>query len=345
VTVPRPSATEDLREEMPTISIIYDFSTEAQLITISTVVLLGEDHLGSFFFIRKSDIVFNDANSKSRSFSLADVEMVLHRPYLHVDRGSQILPQFAAFVFLLSPARRSPLHFAAFEKSHSPEHEIAANGTVSQDSVPHFSEQWTQGKLSNYVYLMYLNLLADRSFNDLSQYPVFPWILTNYESEELDLKNPNNFRDLTKPIGALNAHRIEAIRKKRALFDPENLANCFFFSSHYSKASYVLHYLVRVESLTTPHISMYNQKFDDAERPFSSISKCFESISGITSDFQELIPEFFTFPEFLLNADGFDLGNDVIFPPWAHNSPHEFIHMHREALKSEFVSAHLNDHP
>ena len=27
--------------------------------------------------------------------------------------------------------------------------------------------------------------LADRSFNDLTQYPVFPWILADYKSEEL----------------------------------------------------------------------------------------------------------------------------------------------------------------
>lgn len=37
-----------------------------------------------------------------------------------------------------------------------------------------------------------------RTYNDLNQYPVFPWVLTNYESEELDLTLPGNFRDLSK---------------------------------------------------------------------------------------------------------------------------------------------------
>lgn len=37
-----------------------------------------------------------------------------------------------------------------------------------------------------------------RTFNDLNQYPVFPWVITNYESEELDLTLPSNFRDLSK---------------------------------------------------------------------------------------------------------------------------------------------------
>lgn len=34
-------------------------------------------------------------------------------------------------------------------------------------------------------YLMYLNSLADRTFNDLTQYPVFPWILSDYTSSYL----------------------------------------------------------------------------------------------------------------------------------------------------------------
>ncbi|CAG9133049.1 unnamed protein product [Plutella xylostella] len=37
-----------------------------------------------------------------------------------------------------------------------------------------------------------------RTYNDLNQYPVFPWVLTNYESEELDLSQPSNYRDLSK---------------------------------------------------------------------------------------------------------------------------------------------------
>ena len=37
-----------------------------------------------------------------------------------------------------------------------------------------------------------------RTYNDLSQYPVFPWVLTNYDSSELDLSLPSNYRDLSK---------------------------------------------------------------------------------------------------------------------------------------------------
>lgn len=42
--------------------------------------------------------------------------------------------------------------------------------------------------------------LPGRTYNDLNQYPVFPWVITNYDSEELDLTLPSNFRDLSKVI-------------------------------------------------------------------------------------------------------------------------------------------------
>ena len=49
---------------------------------------------------------------------------------------------------------------------------------------------------------MHLNTLAGRSYNDLMQYPVFPWILAKYDGEELDLNDVSTFRDLSKPMGA-----------------------------------------------------------------------------------------------------------------------------------------------
>ena len=69
------------------------------------------------------------------------------------------------------------------------------------------------------------------------------------------------------------------------------------------------------------------------------------------NDGKELIPEFFYLPEFLTNLNQFDLGklqandqilDDVQLPTWAHNSPEEFIHLHRLALESDYVSAHLH---
>ncbi|KAG8125672.1 hypothetical protein E2320_020816 [Naja naja] len=54
------------------------------------------------------------------------------------------------------------------------------------------TQRWQHREISNFEYLMFLNTIAGRTYNDLNQYPVFPWVITNYESEELDLTLPNH---------------------------------------------------------------------------------------------------------------------------------------------------------
>lgn len=41
--------------------------------------------------------------------------------------------------------------------------------------------QWQERKITNLEYLSYLNSIADRSYNDLTQYPVFPWCVSFLE--------------------------------------------------------------------------------------------------------------------------------------------------------------------
>ena len=39
-----------------------------------------------------------------------------------------------------------------------------------------------------------------------------PWVIKNYTSEELDLEDKDNYRDLSKPIGALNKERLDRLK-------------------------------------------------------------------------------------------------------------------------------------
>ena len=74
---------------------------------------------------------------------------------------------------------------------------------TTEKDISYFTDLWVRDRLSNFDYLMTLNTYAQRSFMDLTQYPVFPWVIKDYESEKLDLLKPDTFRDLSKPIGAL----------------------------------------------------------------------------------------------------------------------------------------------
>lgn len=210
-------------------------------------------------------------------------------------------------------------------------------------------ERWARWEISNFEYLMELNTLAGRSYNDITQYPVFPWVLADYCSKTLDLGDPTLYRDLSKPIGALNPDRLKKFQERYCSFDDPVIPK-FHYGSHYSSAGTVLHYLVRVEPFTTLAIQLQGGKFDHADRMFSDISSTWNGVLEDMSDVKELVPEMFYLPEVLTNVNSIDFGTTqlggkldaVKLPPWA-DSPVDFIHKHRMALESEHVSAHLHE--
>uniref|UniRef100_A0A7M4E3Q1 Neurobeachin-like protein 2 n=1 Tax=Crocodylus porosus TaxID=8502 RepID=A0A7M4E3Q1_CROPO len=227
--------------------------------------------------------------------------------------------------------------------SRSPQELLKASG---------LTQKWVYREISNFEYLMQLNTIAGRTYNDLSQYPVFPWILQDYVSETLDLNNPAVFRDLSKPIGLANEKHAKDVKEKYESFeDPTGMIDKFHYGTHYSNAAGVMHYMIRTEPFTTLHIQLQSGRFDCSDRQFHSVPAAWQARMENPVDVKELIPEFFYFPEFLENQNGFDLGSlqlsndkvtDVVLPKWA-CSREDFISKHRKALESEYVSAHLHE--
>ena len=60
---------------------------------------------------------------------------------------------------------------------------------------------------------MHLNVMSGRTFNDLTQYPLFPWILSNYDENEPTFLI-KDYRDLSKPVGALGQERLKILLKR-----------------------------------------------------------------------------------------------------------------------------------
>jgi len=217
-------------------------------------------------------------------------------------------------------------------------------------NVSTVTDLWCKRQISNFEYIMQLNIMAGRTFNDIRQYPVFPWILSDYTSETLNLNDPHVFRDLSKPVGALNSDRLAKLIERYNDLDDCEEHEKFLYGSHYSSPGIVLHYLIRQEPFTTMAIDLQSGRFDCADRIFSNIGDCWHNCLHGSADVKELIPEFFTCPEMFLNSNKFNLGinqeknavDDVVLPPWAKDSVHEFVRLHRLALESEYVSQNLH---
>jgi factor associated with neutral sphingomyelinase activation len=207
-------------------------------------------------------------------------------------------------------------------------------------------QEWQNGALSNYDYLLALNSAAGRTFQDLSRYPVFPWVIADYTSSSLDLNNESTFRDLSKPMGALNPDRLEYFQGR--LKGMQDLQDPFLYGTHYSAPGYILYYLVRC--MPEHMLCLQNGKFDSPDRMFYSIAHCYSCALTNHADVKELIPEFYACGDFdfLINARSLQLGatqngdrvNDVDLPNWA-RSPRDFLKKNRKALESDFCTRKL----
>lgn len=115
----------------------------------------------------------------------------------------------------------------------------------TEGAVENMASRWRNREISNFDYLMYLNSAAYRTFSDFTQYPILPWVIKDYSSEVLDLANPDTFRDLKKPIGALNPRRLQTFKQRYQEMPPPK----FLYGTHYSAPGYVIGLLIRKNPL------------------------------------------------------------------------------------------------
>jgi factor associated with neutral sphingomyelinase activation len=110
-------------------------------------------------------------------------------------------------------------------------------------SLQQATEEWEEQGMSNYEYLIFLNFMSGRTFNDLTQYPVMPWTRIDFEPRnKLAPGSPKgsvspvaskgsvsavasdgnsapsrraevfrSFRDLSKNVGALSAQLLAKV--------------------------------------------------------------------------------------------------------------------------------------
>jgi factor associated with neutral sphingomyelinase activation len=72
-----------------------------------------------------------------------------------------------------------------------------------------------------------------------------PWVIKDYKSKYLDLSDPSVFRDLSKPIGAMDPQRLDEFRRRYD--ETPHGADKFLYGSHYSCPGYVIGFLVRTQ--------------------------------------------------------------------------------------------------
>lgn len=184
--------------------------------------------------------------------------------------------------------------------------------------------RWWRGELSNFEYLLALNRLAGRRWDDHKFHTIMPWVIDF--STKPDGSSDVGWRDLSKS-------------KWRLAKGDEQLDFTY-------TASEIPHH-VSDECLSELAVCSYKAR----RLPLSILRMAVRSVyepNEYPANMQRLyqwtpdecIPEFYCDSQiFYSKHDGMA---DLAVPPWA-GSPEEFIKLHRDALESDRVSAKLHE--
>jgi hypothetical protein len=81
-------------------------------------------------------------------------------------------------------------------------------------------DSWSTGEISTQEFLLLVNKYSGRSFNDFAQYPIFPWIVSDYSCsyDELRQKTEKNetegFRDLLLNSAILSEKKLNYVKEQ-----------------------------------------------------------------------------------------------------------------------------------
>jgi hypothetical protein len=100
---------------------------------------------------------------------------------------------------------------------------------------------WTDGSIDNFTYLCLLDRLGRRSLVDHTQYSVFPWIIGDYNTTQLENAPQKSFRDLSLPTGQIGPERSPRFI---AIF--EDSGHRYFYGIHYMHLGVVLYFMFRI---------------------------------------------------------------------------------------------------
>ncbi|KAI8422153.1 hypothetical protein MSG28_006064 [Choristoneura fumiferana] len=290
------------------------------------------------------------AESEALSWALEDVQHVATRRWCLQERAAELFVAAGRAHLLAFAGQAERAAFLAHAARHLP-------ARMEPETLSEATALWRAGAITNWEYLMKLNGLAGRTYNDLMQYPVLPFVIADYSSRILDLTDPATFRDLGKPMAIQNKSReqhyintyndLKAARREGcgalASRSPHH------YASLYSNPGCVLHYLVRLPPFTQLLLQYQDNNFDMPDRTFHSLATTWRLITNDSpTDVKELIPELFYLPELFHNTEGLNLGvrqcgaavDAVELPPWAADA-RLFTLVHRQALEAPLVTERL----
>ena len=193
-----------------------------------------------------------------------------------------------------------------------------------------YSKKWKEEKISTFDYLLLLNKMSSRTFNDPNQYPIMPWLfLKDGISSRRNFDLPISVQDKDKQEQYLTNKNYSLNEKSQTQ------------GNHYSTSAYILFYLMRTNPFTNNMIKFQSNNFDIPERQYCDIKQTISLCQRMNNN-REIIPELFSIPEIFINLNDNDFGqqkegirvHNISFEPYAKNA-FEFSYLLKDLMNND----------
>jgi hypothetical protein len=285
---------------------VRDF--QGEIVNLSSVVTC-------LVSLRSEMIRIRYENGATRDLFFSKLVRVLHRTRFHEASAIEVFMDNGESLFVNIPGHNSFEFLNRLKAVVSQKVIVQTVPNTEFFASMKLTEMWLAGKLSNFDYLLRLNIFSGRSFHDVTQYPIFPWVLCDYSADALNLTDRNVFRDLRKSMIAADKQRLNDIITQNL----KTHESSFLLGQYYLRAADVRKYLGGLANFS--------------EQGLTSIPEAFDSAMHSNTNYSEIIPEFYFMPELF--------ESNVELPKWANGSAMNFIYLHRKALESPIVTKSL----
>ena len=248
-----------------------------------------------------SEIIINPGTNIKKLFLYSDILKIMLKRYNLIRQAVEILTtnKKSIFIVLFSPSKLADFLRAIKNMNGSGiGFEIIDNPKLEFANHLNFPEEWKKKRISSFTYLMKLNEYGGRSFQDLSQYPVFPWIIKKYDGSVLNFQE-DMYRDLKKPIAAISDKKEDDGKEKYKNTEGFPCGR-FQYGTHYMPGRVVLSYLMRIQPYSLM-VCRFDSGNECPARHFHILESLWRNLSEETDSNYELIPEFFYNPEIFVN--------------------------------------------
>ena len=220
---------------------------------------------------------------------------------------------------------------------------LVVTDSKEQFKAYQYKTKYIKETISNYNYLLYVNKYTGRSYNDVLQYPIMPWMfvslgdkrernlsklmvlqkLTHYQQllqlsdeHENAQNDPNSNNNITTNSYSNKKVILTPKQKKEMndfidslIFKLENNFESLGYhcNLHYSTNGALYFYNARLNPFTNALIKFQSGAFDAPARMFFSIKELFNTFET-SEENREAIPEFYHNYHFLINLNKNDFG-------------------------------------